>query len=131
MPGAVEEFLRYDSPVQFTHRVAQEDLALGGKTIRAGQIVCLMLAAANRDPAQFPTPTGWTSTRRTTSTWPSARGRTSAWGRRWPAWRPRSPSGRCCGGSRTVSLASRRLEYRETFNLHGLKELPVRFGAGG
>jgi cytochrome P450 len=56
IPGAVEEFLRWDGPVHFTHRVAREDVAIGGKTIRRGQFVFLFLAAANRDPAQFPDP---------------------------------------------------------------------------
>ena len=35
--GAVEEFLRRDGPVQFTHRIALEDVTIGGKTIRKGQ----------------------------------------------------------------------------------------------
>jgi cytochrome P450 len=53
---AVEELLRYDSPVQFTNRILTADMELGGKTLRAGQMVLLLLAAANRDPEQFPDP---------------------------------------------------------------------------
>jgi len=56
IPTAVEELLRYDSPVQFTSRVLKADLTLGGKQLRAGQTVLLLLGAANRDPAQFPDP---------------------------------------------------------------------------
>ena len=56
IPGAVEEFLRHNGPVQFTNRVALEDVQLGGKTIRRGQFVFLFLAAADRDPAHFPDP---------------------------------------------------------------------------
>lgn len=56
IPGAVEEFLRFDGPVQFTHRLALEDVSLGGKTIRKGDLAFLFLAAANRDPAHFPDP---------------------------------------------------------------------------
>jgi cytochrome P450 len=56
LPTAVEELLRYDSPVQFTNRILTADMELGGKTLRAGQMVLLLLAAANRDPEQFPNP---------------------------------------------------------------------------
>jgi hypothetical protein len=56
MPTAVSELLRYDGPVQFTSRIAKETFAVGGKTVEKGQGVILMLAAANRDPAQFPNP---------------------------------------------------------------------------
>jgi cytochrome P450 len=56
LPTAVEELLRYDSPVQFTNRILTADMQLGGKTLRAGQMVLLLLAAANRDPEQFPDP---------------------------------------------------------------------------
>jgi cytochrome P450 len=54
--GAVEECVRYDSPVQLTSRVATCDVELGGKHIRQGEEVDLILGAANRDPAQFADP---------------------------------------------------------------------------
>ena len=56
LPDAVEELLRYDSPVQFTNRMAAVDLELGGHTLRKGDRVMLLIAAANRDPAQFQDP---------------------------------------------------------------------------
>jgi pimeloyl-[acyl-carrier protein] synthase len=56
MPTAVEELLRYDSPAQFTSRVATEEIELGGKIIGAGELVYLCIGAANRDPAQFADP---------------------------------------------------------------------------
>ena len=54
--SAVEELLRYESPVQHTARIAPDDLALGGKTIRKGSRVVAVLAAANRDPLRFRDP---------------------------------------------------------------------------
>jgi cytochrome P450 len=53
--NAVEEFLRYDSSVQMTGRVALEDIDdLGGKTIPKGESVLCLLGSANRDPAVYP-----------------------------------------------------------------------------
>ncbi|MCI0547428.1 MAG: cytochrome P450 [Candidatus Rokubacteria bacterium] len=55
-PGAVEELLRYDGPVQRTGRIASTDVEIGGKTIPKGTLVLGLLGAANRDPAHFPEP---------------------------------------------------------------------------
>ena len=54
--AAVEEFLRFDSPVQNTDRIALEDLDLGGHRVKRGQTMFLALGAANRDPEQFNLP---------------------------------------------------------------------------
>ncbi len=55
--AAVEELLRYLTIVQFgAIRVAREDVDFAGQHIRAGETVVASLAAANRDPAQFPDP---------------------------------------------------------------------------
>jgi pimeloyl-[acyl-carrier protein] synthase len=54
--GAVDEMLRFDSPVQFSQRVAMEDLDLMGHTVRKGDEIMLILGAANRDPAAFADP---------------------------------------------------------------------------
>jgi cytochrome P450 len=53
---AAEEFLRYDAPTQRGIRTAREDFAIGGAQIRKGQILHIMIGAANRDPAQFEDP---------------------------------------------------------------------------
>ena len=53
--NAIEEFLRYDSSVQSTGRVALEDIEdLGGKKIPKGETVLCLLGSANRDPAVYP-----------------------------------------------------------------------------
>jgi pimeloyl-[acyl-carrier protein] synthase len=54
--GAVEELLRYDSPVQMTFRQAGENFELAGNLVRQGEVVAILLGAANRDPEQFPDP---------------------------------------------------------------------------
>ncbi len=50
---AVDEFLRYDPPLQRAIRVAKQDLEIHSKPIKQGEIVLAMLAAANRDPSVF------------------------------------------------------------------------------
>lgn len=53
---AIEEMLRYDSPVQLTSRVAAADTGLGDKSLRQGQTVMLLLGAANHDPEVYADP---------------------------------------------------------------------------
>ena len=55
-PGAVEEILRLESPVQLSARVALVDTEVAGHTVEAGQLVILYLAGANRDPEVFADP---------------------------------------------------------------------------
>jgi pimeloyl-[acyl-carrier protein] synthase len=54
--GAIEELLRYDSSVQMVFREALADLEIGGKSIRRGETVVVLLGSANRDPAVFVEP---------------------------------------------------------------------------
>ncbi len=56
MTSAIEEFLRYDSPLQRQLRKAAGRIEIGGKQIREGDLVSVMLGAANRDPAEFSEP---------------------------------------------------------------------------
>jgi cytochrome P450 len=53
---AVEELLRYDSPVQATSRVPREEVELFGVRFEKGREIGLLLGAANHDPAVFPDP---------------------------------------------------------------------------
>jgi hypothetical protein len=54
--SAVEEFLRYDSPVQLTDRVATVECEIAGRRIKKGVLVALVLGAGNRDPERFAEP---------------------------------------------------------------------------
>jgi len=126
--NAIEEFLRYDSSVQLTGRVALEDIDdLGGRKIPKGESVLCLLGSANRDPAVYPDrPDRLDITR--------------------PKIRPQSFGGgiHLCLGAQlarieaevAISTLLRRLpglrldnaenpEWRPTFVLRGLKNLPA------
>ena len=56
LDNAIEELLRYDSPVHVIFRLATEDVRFRDTVIPAGNMVMVLLGSANRDPAQFPDP---------------------------------------------------------------------------
>lgn len=51
--NAVEELLRFDSPVQMSRRITLREVEVAGKTIEAGAFVVVVLASANRDPQRW------------------------------------------------------------------------------
>ena len=56
LPAAIEELMRFDSPLQLFERTATEDVEIGGITVAAGQKIAALLGSANRDPAVFAEP---------------------------------------------------------------------------
>jgi cytochrome P450 len=56
IPSAVDEILRWDSPVQIDVRRALEPAEVAGHAVEEGKAVVTLLGAANRDPARFPDP---------------------------------------------------------------------------
>jgi cytochrome P450 len=62
--AAVDEFLRFDSPVQMSRRIPLKEYPIGEKTIEAGAFIVLGLASANRDPRKWGTSAGRLELRR-------------------------------------------------------------------
>ena len=56
LPGAIQEMIRYQSPLPFFHRHALEDVTVGAARYPAGTTFGLLYGAANRDPAAFAAP---------------------------------------------------------------------------
>lgn len=56
IPAAIKEVLRYDSPIQYTARRLMQDQHWHGQHLRKGQLLLLLLGAANRDPEVFANP---------------------------------------------------------------------------
>lgn len=57
IPNAVEELLRWETPVSIVPRVLKQNVTIGGIELREGALVNLLVGAANVDPAEFPEPT--------------------------------------------------------------------------
>ena len=127
VPSAVEELLRYESPIQHTGRLAPADTELGGKLIRKRHAVISVIGAANRDPERFPHPDRLDITR--------TDNRHLAFG-----W-----AGHYCFGAplarvegqiafstilqrlRNIALEPAPLRWRNNMGFRGLESLPVRF----
>src|SRR5688572_21251078 len=56
VPGAVEEMLRYDGPIQLNNRRLVAPMQIGGREFAEGTLITICIGGANRDPAQFPDP---------------------------------------------------------------------------
>jgi pimeloyl-[acyl-carrier protein] synthase len=125
--SAVEELLRYDSPVQRTGRLLYEDVTIAGKTIPKGSIAVALIGAANRDPAHFPDPDRLDLTRS------DNRHLAFGWGIHFCLGAPLARlEGQIAFGTLLrrfprLTLAGDPVEYRETSTLRGLRALPVMF----
>jgi cytochrome P450 len=63
LPSAIEEVLRYRSPLQWMYRKTRQDIELHGQVIPSGKLVLAMIGSANRDPRQFRDPNSFDITR--------------------------------------------------------------------
>ena len=65
LPSAIEEILRFESPLQrSTFRVTTDSCVIGGYSLQKGEQICAVIGAANRDPRQFPSPDVFDITRK-------------------------------------------------------------------
>ncbi len=125
--SAVEELLRYDSPVQIIARIAIEDVEIRGKTISAGARVHLCLGAANRDPSQFPYPDRLDLNRGENSNIPFGAGLHYCLGFALARAQGQIAINTVVQKLPDLKLGTDRLEWRKNLVLRGLKVLPVTF----
>jgi pimeloyl-[acyl-carrier protein] synthase len=127
LAGAVEELLRYDSPVQRTGRITNTDVELDGRKIPKGSFVVTAIGAANRDPAHFPDPDRLDITRRDNRHVAFGFGIHFCLGAPLARLEGQIAIGTLLRRMPGLRLATSTLEWRESSTLRGLKRLPVTF----
>ena len=128
LPAAVDEVLRYESPVQFTARTATTDVELGGALIRRGDLVKLMLGAANRDPAQFADPDRFDITRQESRHLAFGLGPHFCLGSALARLEGQIVLGTLLRRLPGLRLTTDQVEYRPNLAFHGLAALPLTWG---
>lgn len=124
--SAVEELLRYDSPVQLTGRSPTRDIEIAGKTIPKGEQVIVLLGAGNRDPQVFDDPDRLDITREKSSVLSFGAGAHFCLGAGLARLEGQIVLNALLQRFANIELV-KEPEYRPTFTLRGLKELKVRF----
>jgi cytochrome P450 len=125
--SAVEELLRYDSPVQKMGRIALEDIHIGGKQIQKGQLVCLSFGAANHDPEHFALPQQLDITRQPNRHLAFGHGLHYCVGAALARLEGQIAIKSVLHSLPKLRLASEQLQWHRNFTLRGLKALPVAF----
>lgn len=124
---AIDELVRYDTSAQVSGRGASEDIMLGGKLIREGQPVVVLLGAANRDPAQFPDPDRLDLGRANIRHLSFGGGPHFCVGAALGRMEAQIAFNTVLRRMPGLKLATEEPEWREMFTLRGLKSLPVAF----
>ena len=125
--SAVEELLRFDSPLQRQTRVAKVDFELGGKRISRGQPVLAMLGAANRDPSQFSDPDCLNICRRNNGHVAFGSGIHFCLGAPLSRLEGHIAINSMVQRFPSMRLANSEVEWRENMSVRGLKSLPCVF----
>ena len=124
---AVEELLRYDSPLQAMSRVVTRDFEYAGRTLRRGQMATMFLGAANRDPAQFPEPDRLDITRKDNRHLAFAHGPHVCLGAQLARLEAAVAFTALLARLPGMRLAAERVDYLPNMKLRGLTALPITF----
>ena len=124
LDSAVNEMLRYDSPVQLDGRFAREDVVIGDTRIPAGERIISAIGAANRDPAVFTNPNALDIARREKSHISFGRGIHHCLGAPLAMMEGRIAFAALLDRFSSIELAAEP-EFREQIVLRGVEELWV------
>lgn len=122
---AVEELLRYESPVQYAGRILKDDMELCGARLHQGDVIAFMLGAANRDPQQFEDPCRLNLTRLNNAHLAFGAGPHFCIGNQLARLEGQVAILRLVEEFPRMQLASERPEWAPNIGLRGLRALPV------
>jgi pimeloyl-[acyl-carrier protein] synthase len=125
--GAIDEFLRYDSPVQLAGRIAIERIQIGERTIEEGDVVVALLGAANRDEARFAEPDRLDVARSNAQALSFGGGLHYCLGASLAKIEAQAALRSMMQRCRDLRLTSTPLQWRQTVVLRSLESLPVTF----
>jgi len=124
---AIEELLRFEGPVHITARIATTDIEVGGQPIRKGEQIAVSIAAANRDPDQFPEPNRLDVGRTDNRHLAFAAGAHFCLGASLARLEARAAITTLIRRFPDIHLLAEEPEWRDHFVVRGLKELRVGF----
>jgi cytochrome P450 len=131
LPSAIEEVLRYRSPIQWMPRATRHDVAVHGRVIPAGKLVLPMIGSANRDPRQFRNPGRFDITRDPNPHIAFGHGIHSCLGAPLARLEARIALADFLQRVKGFQLASDEpWEPRKALHVHGPSQLPIRFTPG-
>jgi cytochrome P450 len=125
IPSAVEELLRFVSPVLWVSRLAAEDTELNGEVLRKGQRIQLGIGAANHDPGEFDHPEQLDFTRPKVNSLAFGYGPHFCVGSALAKMEAQVALSRLLDRIPNVELGTRQFEYRPLYFLRALKSLPI------
>ncbi len=128
LPGAVEEMLRWWTPVMVFRRTATRDVELGGQHIAAGDKIVVSFTSANRDPAVFTDPDVFDLRRSPNPHLSFGHGPHFCLGAQLARVQMRALFGQLLGRTRTLELTGEPALLRSSFQ-RGVKRLPVTWTA--
>ncbi|WP_157519541.1 cytochrome P450 [Modestobacter sp. Leaf380] len=128
LPGAVEEMLRWWTPVMVFRRTATRDVELAGQQVAAGDKVVVSFTAANRDPGVFADPDAFDLRRSPNPHLTFGHGPHFCLGAQLARVQMRALIGQLVGRTRTLEAAGEPVLLRSAFQ-RGVKRLPVRWTA--
>jgi pimeloyl-[acyl-carrier protein] synthase len=125
MNSAVEEFFRYDSPIQYINRCAGADMVLRGKSIKQGQRMILLIGSANRDPNYFDSPEEFKITRANNKHLSFGKGSHFCIGSQLARLEANLAINCLLKRYKTIELATQEVKRKPGFGFRGPSELPL------